>query len=233
MSIHPKTKINPKKKYLQVALNGTLEDAHEIIKNLPVSDRIIVEAGTPLIKRYGEDGIRQIVDWYGQHLRGSAETVYPYVVADLKTMDRGSTEVELAARAGASAAVALGTAPIETLNSFIEQCEANGIDAMIDMMHVGFPLSVLRALKKAPPVVIIHRGVDEEKFNREKQIPLHEIRRIKGNYNLMISIAGGDTVREVQRSVFNDADIVVVWKSVYQQTKETVELINGFLKEIK
>jgi len=265
-----KTRLNPKKRYLQVALNSTLEDAHEIISQLPISDRIIVEAGTPFIKRYGEAGIRQIREWYEQHLSGQMLTtsispsvsvssllfqaafsqlsplltkkpiavkreneVFPYIVADLKTMDRGEAEVEIAARGGASAAIALGTAPIETLNSFIEKCEEHGLDAMIDMMNVEFPLSVLRTLKKVPPVVIIHRGVDEEKFNREKQIPLHEIRRIKGNYNIMISIAGGDTLREVQRSIFNDADIVVIWKSVYQKTDETVALIEGFLKEIK
>ncbi|KKS36877.1 MAG: hypothetical protein UV01_C0016G0022 [Parcubacteria group bacterium GW2011_GWA2_42_14] len=271
MAHRPTSKLNPKKCYLQVALNSTLEEAHKIINALPISDRIIVEAGTPLIKRYGEHGIRQIRQWYEQRLSGQLLTsvatanvssksvlsllfqsaltqtktvprastikpendIFPYVVADLKTMDRGETEVEIAARAGASAAIALGTAPIETLNSFVEQCETHGLDAMIDMMNVEFPLSVLRALKKVPPVVIIHRGVDEEKFNREKQIPLHEIRRIKGNYNIMISIAGGDTIREVQRSIFNDADIVVIWKSVYQETSETISLVEGFLKEIK
>jgi len=265
MTHRPVSRLNPKKKYLQVALNGTLEDARDIIRLLPVSDRIIVEAGTPFIKRYGEHGIRQIRNWYEAHLSGgflapSIEVkslasvfqlalagrnyeyknnlkkdpeIFPYIVADLKAMDRGSAEVEIAARAGASAAVALGSAPIETLNSFIDASENFGLDAMIDMMNVEFPLSVLRALKKVPPVVIIHRGVDEEKFNKEKQIPLHEIRRIKGNYNIMISIAGGDTLREVQRSIFNDADIVVVWKSVYQQTDEAIGLINGFMKEIK
>ncbi|MBI3420555.1 MAG: hypothetical protein HY006_00645 [Candidatus Sungbacteria bacterium] len=172
---------------------------------------------------------------HGSRLKQASQhsEIFPYVVADLKTMDRGQTEVEIAARAGASAAIALGTAPVETLNSFVEQCEAHGLDAMIDMMNVEFPLSVLRALRKIPPVVIIHRGVDEEKFNREKQIPLHEIRRIKGNYNIMISIAGGDTLREVQRSIFNDADIVVIWKSVFQKTSETVSLVGGFLTEIK
>lgn len=259
-------KLSQKKCYLQIALNSTLEEAHKIISQLPLSERIIIEAGTPLIKKYGEEGIRQIRQWYGEHLSGSIlsslasdfswsafpafkfsldkkissaplakvkERIFPYIVADLKTMDRGQTEVEMAARAGASAAVALGTAPAETLNAFIKNCEDNGLDAMIDMMNVEFPLSVLRSLKKIPPVVIIHRGVDEEQFNKEKQIPLHEIRRIKGNYNIMISIAGGDTLREVQRSVFNDADIVVVWKSVFQSTDETVNLVEGFLKEIK
>jgi 2-phosphoglycerate kinase len=49
----------------------------------------------------------------------------------------------------------------------------------------------------------------------------------------MVAIAGGDTLREVQRSIFNDADIVVIWKSVFQKTDETVALVEGFLKEIK
>lgn len=223
--------LNPKIKYLQVALNGTLENARLIIAELPKSERIIVEAGTPLIKRYGADGIRQISSLYARHLAGSG--VYPYVVADLKTMDRGETEVDITSSGGASAAIALGNAPIETLDSFIESCEKRGLDAMIDMMNVEYPLAVLRQLKKVPPVVILHRGVDEEKFNREKMIPLHEIRRIKGNYDIMISIAGGDTIREVQRSIFNDADIVIIWKSVYQSTSETASLVEGFLKEIK
>lgn len=270
MAHRPTSKLNPKKRYLQVALNSTLEDAQKIISQLPRSDRIIVEAGTPLVKRYGEEGIRRIHEWYAAHLHGiplgpvapsprppsslgglllqlaqvraqtrrappakGSSAFLPYVVADLKTMDRGETEVAMAARAGASAAIALGTAPTETLDAFIAACNTYGIDPMVDMMNVEFPLSVLRALKKMPLVVILHRGVDEEHFNREKQIPLHEIRRIKGNYNIMISIAGGDTLREVQRAIFNDADIVVVWKSVYRSTSQTVDVIEGFLKEVK
>lgn len=264
--------LNRKKRYLQVALNSTLDEARRIIQQLPVSDRILVEVGTPLIKRYGEDGIRQVYEWYAARLAGglvaadgeqrpftkvggllglvaqlsaagaAARTtaapagygsLRPYVVADLKTMDRGATEVEIAARGGASAAVALGTAPIETLNAFVAHCEAYHLDAMIDMMNVEYPLAVLQALKKVPPVVILHRGVDEERDNREKQLPLYEIRRIKGSFNIMVSIAGGDTVREVQSAVFNDADIVVVWKATYQRTTETVELVNGFLRNVK
>ena len=75
--------------------------------------------------------------------------------------------------------------------------------------------------------------VAEHSSLRGKQIPLHEIRRIKGAFDMMIAIAGGDTSREIQRSIFNDADIVVIWKSVYQQTSETTALVDGFLKEIR
>jgi len=49
----------------------------------------------------------------------------------------------------------------------------------------------------------------------------------------MIAIAGGDTFRDVQRAIFNDADIVVVWKSFYKSTSETAELAEQFLREIR
>lgn len=258
---------------MQIALNSTLEEARGIILKLPVSDRILIEAGTPLIKAYGGYAIKQLRNWYQQRIVtqtmdqaisipksrilfslasemfaasarqnnhstknktiASNEIFCPYIVADLKTMDRGNREAEIAAKNGASAAICLGEAPTETIDSFISACEAYNIDSMVDMMNVEYPLGILRKLKKVPDVVIVHRGVDEEKFNKEKMIPLHEIRRIKGAYDIMISIAGGDTIREVQRAIFNDADIVVVWKEFYQSTDDTANLAEEFLKQIK
>lgn len=268
------SKLSSRKRYLQIAFNNTLEEAQKIIAQVPISDRILIEAGTPLIKRYGEEGIRQIKQWYKQRIwkqtlepttrplvasdsslislflktvtnnysrskiiqkpSSNSEIIpYPYVVADLKMMDRGEIEVEIAARADADAAVALGHSPIESLNSFIQKCEDLGLDAMVDMMNIECPLSILRQLKKLPRVVILHKGVDEERFNKEKQIPFHEIRRIKGNYDILIAIAGGDTLKEAQRAIFNDADIVVVWKSFFQSSKDTANLAEQFLKEVK
>ena len=58
------SKLNSKKRYLQISLNSTLEEAYKIISDIPISDRILLEAGTPLIKRYGEQGIRKIKQWY-------------------------------------------------------------------------------------------------------------------------------------------------------------------------
>jgi 3-keto-L-gulonate-6-phosphate decarboxylase len=279
--------LNRRKKYLQIALNSTLEEAKNIILQLPPSDRILIEAGTPLIKAYGGYAIRQLKGWAEDRLTpyGPNATLTPqifrelrrnnrvlgwidrafrnipasngnpaktrektnemqingslpkmpttYIVADMKTMDRGDKEVEIASRNGASAAIALGLAPIETIDSFIASCVAHNIDSMIDMMNVEYPVGTLRKLKKLPNVVMLHRGVDEEKFNKEKMLPLHEIRRIKGAYDVMISVAGGDTIREVQRAIFNDANIVVVWKEFYQKTSDTAALAKGFLQEIE
>lgn len=214
--------LDRKTRYLQVALNSTLREAEEIILKLPKSERILIEAGTPLIKNYGFEAISFL-----KNLSGG------YVVADLKTMDRGETEALIAARAGASAAIALGQAPLETLNAFIESCIKLGIDSMIDMMNVEQPIKILRRLKKLPTVVILHRGVDEETFNKDKPIPYLQINKIRSSYNVLISIAGGDTLREVQRAVFNDANIVVVWKEFYQAGGQTSQLAEDFLKAVK
>lgn len=220
--------LNRKYKYLQVALNSTLGEAREIISQLPPSDRIIVEAGTPLIKNYGTQAIRSLFEWWGAKNVG-----YPYIAADMKTMDRAQTEVLLAKQAGASGVIALGQSPLETINSFIQSCEENQIDSMLDMMNADQPVKVLRRLKKQPKVVILHRGVDEEKFNKDKPIPYLQINKIRSSYDVLVSIAGGDTIREVQRAVFNDANIVVVWKEFYSSSTNTSQLAEEFLRVIK
>jgi bifunctional enzyme Fae/Hps len=220
----PISRLSKKLRYLQVAFNGSREDMHHVLAQLPPSSRMIYEAGTPLIKHYGTEIIRELRGLVGADA---------YIVADMKTIDRGATEVELCKDAGADAVIAMGTAPIETLDAFVASCHEYQMDAMIDMMNVEFPLSILRALKHQPKVVILHRGVDEEVLNRSKMLPLHEIRRIKGAGDTMIAVAGGDTPREIQSAAFNDADIVVVWKSVLSLQHNTLELVEGFLKTIK
>lgn len=266
--------LDRKKHYLQVALNSTLEEARSIIAALPYSDRILIEAGTPLIKRYGTEAISKLL-WWWQQKSGSINTliseqisklqpnafdiltmlvnpevnkftkrknleqqkvknnVKPYVVADLKCMDRGGDEAMLAAQAGASAAVVLGSAPVETINNFIRSCKSAGIDSMVDMMAIDQPVKVLRRLKIPPQVVILHRGVDETNDNKTKVLPIHQINKVKGTLDVLVAVAGGDTNREVQSAVFNGADIVVVWKDFYQKSQDTSVLAESFLKNIR
>lgn len=222
--------LDRKKRYLQIALNSTPEEGETIISKLPSSDRIIIEAGTPLIKAYGIDGIRRLKDALQFQLGRDFES---YVVADTKCMDRGKTEVQIAKTGGASAATALGAAPIETMNYFIASCQDLGLDSMIDMIGVEQPFKILRKLKNLPNVVILHRGVDEETFDKNKPIPYLQINKIRSSFNTLISIAGGDTIREVQRAIFNDANIVVVWKNFYNPASNTNQLAEEFLREIK
>jgi len=221
-------KLIRRQKYLQIAFNRTLPDVRRMISLLPASERIIVEAGTSFIKQYGQAGIRAITDAWSSRLNKPG-----YMVADLKCMDRGSTEVEAAAAAGASAATCLGLAPVETINEFIKRCNNVGLDAMVDMMNVEFPFEVLQKLQPLPEMVVLHRGADEGQLNRAKMLPHHLINRIKGTYPTFISMAGGETIREVRRSYFNNADIVVIWRMIYEQPEQTAELAQQFLQTVK
>lgn len=223
-SARQRIRLEKRKKYLQVALNSTLTEAGEIIARLPVSDRIIIEVGTPLIKIYGVKAVKMIK---------AMAPASAYVVADNKCADLAPREVEMMVGAGANAATCLGVAPSETIDSFIEECEKYGIDSMVDMMNVENPQFVLKKLKKLPTVVILHRGVDESEFSKEKQIPFYQIKQIKGAFDVLAAVAGGDTPKEIERAVFNDADIVVVWKNFYQVSGDTGELAEEFLKEVK
>jgi len=215
------------KTYLQIAFNRSFVEVERMISLLPASSRIIVEAGTPFVKRYGMRGVRALKTWWSLKVGEGS-----YVVADLKCMDRGSREVEMAARAGASAATCLGLAPPETINDFIVNCAEAGIHSMVDMLSVEFPFEVLKNLKELPKVVVLHRGVDEAEVS-ENPIPYHNIQKIKASYNILISLAGVETIKEVGRAVFNDADIAVVWRLFYEDPLKTAELAKSFLKEIR
>jgi 3-keto-L-gulonate-6-phosphate decarboxylase len=218
-----KTKLEKNKKYLQVALNGTLGEAKNIIRRLPNSEKILIEAGTPLIKIYGEYAIKTI----------RAIKPFSYIVADTKTSDLGDREVEMVARAGADAATCLGVAPVETINEFIDSCRRNGIDSMIDLMNVEQPLLVIKKLKQLPTALVLHRGVDETEYAKEKTLPFYQIKQIKGAFNVLVSVAGCDSINEVQSAIFNDADIVVVWKKFMDANDKIEEIVDGFLDNIK
>ena len=221
-------RLNAKIKHLQIAFNRDLGSVLSMIYSLPVNEHIIIEAGTPFIKKYGQNGISNLVQaWQSQ--TGSQDA---YVVADLKCMDRGFTEVQAAANAGAAAATCLGLAPIETINDFIKTCRSCQIDSMVDMLNVEFPFEVLQKLPNKPDVVVLHQGVDE-KLNKEKKLPLYNISRIKGAYNSLISVAGCETVREVNSAFFNGADIAVVWRNFYEEPDNAPKIANDFLSTIK
>lgn len=221
--------LNRRSKYLQIAFNRSINDVRAMINLLPLSDKILIEAGTPFIKQYGYKGIRELNNIWSDRLQKPG-----YIVADLKCMDRGGREVEAASLAGASAATCLGLAPIETIDEFISECEKTGIDSMIDMMNIEFPFEILQKLKKLPVVVVLHRGADETENNKTITLRHDQIRRIKGSYgNVLISIAGGEKHRDVARTFFNDADIAVVWRSFYDDPKNSDKIANDFLKLVK
>jgi len=217
-----------KKRYLQIAFNYDIDQVRRILSTIPFNDRILIEAGTPFIKREGLRGISIISSiWKGG------------IVADLKTLDGAVDEVNFVDNSGATAATVLGSAPIETLNLFIDTCEKNKLDSMIDMLGVDEPLKVLLKLKKSPTVVVLHKGRDEES-TRGKVIKYKHINKIRSKYDVLISAAGGIDLREARSAIFNGADIVVAnivspedpWTGISAET-DVKEIAEQFLKTIK
>lgn len=184
-------------RYLQISFNYDLGMVLRILPRIIPSPRIMIEAGTPFIKREGMRGIQTIARlWQG------------HVIADLKTADGALGEVHMARLAGATGATVLGNSPVETLNLFIQTCNELNMISMIDMIGVEDPLTVMRPLKVQPTVVIIHRGRDEE-GNPAKMIRYRQINRVRSKYDVLISAAGGVDLREARSAVFNGANIVV------------------------
>ena len=154
-------------------------------------------------------------------------------------MDGAEGEVELAKKAGASAATVLGGAPTETIDFFIRRCMELGLDSMIDMIGVEEPLNVLRKLKEPPTVVVLHKGRDEE-TTRGKVIKYKHINKIRSKYDVMISAAGGVDLREARSAIFNGANIVVAnivspddpWTGI-SLDDDVAEVAEQFLKTIE
>jgi bifunctional enzyme Fae/Hps len=207
--------------YLQIALDApSLERAREVVSQLPLSDRIILEVGTPLLKKYGAKVIRD--------LRETARDMF--IVADLKTLDVGKVEVDLAFEETADAAVASGLAATEILDGFIYEAKRLGIYAVIDMMEVEDPVQKLRTLKQLPDVVILHRPIDVEKAGVAHRMEL--VKQLKQTFigeRLLVAIAGGIIPETAKEALEKGADIVIAGRYI-TQSKDVKRAVRDFLE---
>lgn len=193
--------------YIQVALDiPSLERTKSIVQNLPESDRIILEVGTPLLKKYGVKVIRD--------LREVAREIF--IIADLKTLDVGKVEVDLAFEETADAVVAAGVAAKETLDRFIYEAKKLGIYAVIDMMNVEDANKKLKSLKDLPDIVIFHRGIDTETGKTLGLEQIDKLRKAFAGKKLLIAVAGGIVPETGREALEMGANILVVGRYITQ-----------------
>jgi len=206
--------------YLQISLDvPELERTKKIISQLPGSDRIILEVGTPLIKRYGT---RVIND-----LRQVAKDIF--FVADLKTLDVGKVEVDLAYEETADAVVAAGLAPAETLDSFINEAKRLAIYAAVDMLNVEDPIKKLKSIKEFPDIVILHRGIDQETGRSLGLELIQQIRQTFSDKRFLIAVAGGIVPETAKEALSKGANIIIVGRYV-TQSKDIERAVRDFLE---
>lgn len=196
--------------YLQVALDiDSLEQVEKIVKELPVRERLIYEAGTPLIKAYG---VYNVIDKIREHRRDA------FIIADLKTMDVGRMEVKEAADATANAVCILGVASKATIERAIQEAKKQGIYAVLDMMEVKDVKARLETLSVKPDIVVLHRSVDVEREIAERGLKPEtewgDIRGVKEEFKCKVAVAGGITPETAVKALEGGADIIVVGRYI-------------------
>jgi bifunctional enzyme Fae/Hps len=184
--------------YLQIAFNRSFNEYVRVIPLIPKLPNIIIEAGTPLIKKEGVGIVSRMKRyWSGE------------ISADIKVVDGAQWEVEMAASMGADYVTAVGNSSPETLRIFVDTCKRVGIKSVIDSINTERPLKALWKANIIPDVVLIHRGRDEEN-SFGSIIQYKNIAKIKGKYDVLVGAAGGIDDKEMQSAAFNGADIVVI-----------------------
>jgi 3-hexulose-6-phosphate synthase/6-phospho-3-hexuloisomerase len=182
---------------LQVALDlVNMDRALQIAREALEGGVDWLEAGTPLIKSEGMDAVRRLAD------------LDVPVVADMKTMDVGDVEVEMAARAGASVVCLLGVASDETLREGIAAAHRYGADILVDLMGVpDLERRAQHAAELGADIVGVHVSIDEQMTGRQ---PYEDIARVATCCSIPVAAAGGITSETAPLAVENGASIVVV-----------------------
>jgi bifunctional enzyme Fae/Hps len=205
--------------YLQVALDLISMDAVEhVINSLPKRERIILEAGTPLVKKFGTDVIGKI-----RELAPDA-----FIIADLKTLDVGRVEVKIAADETADAVAISGLGTIESIEKAIHETQKQGIYSILDMMNVDNFVDKIKQIRPdlMPDIVLLHRNIDKESSLAEaggdtsnmtewgniKDIKA-TIEEISGREPL-IAVAGGVTPDKVEEATEKGADIIIAGRYI-------------------
>ena len=205
--------------YVQIALDMPDIDAlKKVVSQLPKSDRILFEVGTPLVKRYGMKVIREIREYAKDS----------FVIADLKTLDVGQVEVDLAFNETADAVVVSGLASSSTINKFIYESKRLGIYSSVDMMEVNDPLGVLKGLDDPPDIVILHRGIDEESKGKTRWQVIQDIKNELPGKKILFSVAGGIREETAKEALKKGADILIVGRYI-TQSKDVEKAARGLL----
>ena len=157
-----------------------------------------VEAGTPLIKSEGLDAVRELKKAFKGHR----------IVADMKVMDTGAFEVEIAAKAGADVVTVLGTADDETIADAVRGGEKYGAEVVVDLLNVADPIArAQRVAALGAAAVCWHVGIDMQMTGRT---PFQILSDLVKASPLPVAVAGGLNSETVVEAAKSGARILIV-----------------------
>lgn len=193
---------------LQVALDlpSTAAALKLLVGVAPYID--IIEIGTPLIKIDGLSTLRNV------------KAAHPdkQLFADLKTMDAGELEAQIAFEAGADSAGILGLANDATIAGAVKAARAHGREIVVDLIGVPAAQRLSRIREVAAlgvNRVEVHAGLDEQ------AIPGYDVRdllkTVEGS-ELPLAVAGGIKVTSIGSVQDAGASVAVVGSAIYSAT---------------
>ena len=203
-------------KILQVALDVLeLDRAIEIGKESLEGGADWLEAGTPLIKSEGMHAVRVL------------HSTFPDVpiVADMKTMDTGAIEVEMAAKSGASVVSILGLADDATIREGIESAHKYGIAIMVDIMNTIDPVKRAKEISEmGADYICVHVGIDQQMRGLDV---LSLLEKVSNSVDISLAAAGGMDAVTASKAVSLGADIIIVGGNITRSAnvKESTKVI--------
>ncbi|HHE75565.1 MAG TPA: bifunctional hexulose-6-phosphate synthase/ribonuclease regulator [Candidatus Aciduliprofundum boonei] len=156
-----------------------------------------LEAGTPLIKSEGMRAIREL-----------KRRFHRVTVADLKTMDVGRIEVEMAAKSGADIITVLAVADDPTIQDSIKAARKYGAKIMVDLINHPDPVKRAKEVEKlGADYLCVHVGVDQQMIGKN---PLEILREVAKRVSIPVAAAGGINSETAADVVKHGAEIVIV-----------------------
>ena len=187
---------------LQIALDGELDAALDILAQA-YAFIDIAEVGTPLVFREGMNAVRQI------------RSAYPdlSVLADLKIMDAGEAEADIAFAAGAERVTVMALASDATITGALRSAERHGKQVMIDMMQVATPISRARQLLELGcDLLCLHTAHDMQAAHGSPYVALAQMRESLPGARL--AIAGGITLPSLERILPHEPQVIIVGSGI-------------------
>ncbi len=167
-----------------------------------------IEAGTPLIKSEGMDIVRSL----------KKKCPGRVIVADLKTMDVGALEAEMAAKSGADVVVIMGVSSDSTISEAVLAAARYGAKVMVDLMGVSDPVKRSKEVAAlGAAYVCVHLAVDEQMKGLTARSLASLIRKIP----IGVAVAGGITAESAATLVVAGADIIIVGGAITKSADVT------------
>jgi 3-hexulose-6-phosphate synthase len=188
---------------LQVAID-LLSTADALTLLNKVADQVdVIELGTPLIKQQGLSVVTNVKAAYPNKL----------VFADMKTMDAGELEADLAFKAGADIMTVLATAGDSTIAGAVKAGKAHGKAVVADMIGVADKPTRLKQLKAlGVSWVELHAGLDEQ---AQAGYSIDSLLAIGREAGMPFSVAGGINADRISGVEAAGATIAVAGAAIY------------------